>query len=91
MPDMVQEWREIYKTISCPLYKKAAALGLAVCRRVCSATKFAFDGDSPLVKTMKPEDRVAGTHSAALPSDASTSIVKDTSAQPKSIKRILEA
>src|ERR1051325_7796627 len=69
-PDMAQEWREIDKNEIMPAYKKASVPGYAVWQTslfgdsyeytiVMPIAKFEqFDGDSPLVKTVKPEDRV---------------------------------
>ena len=106
-PDMVQEWREIYKNDIVPAYKKAEVPRLTVWSTsmfgdsseytlVMPITKFAqFDGDSPLVKTMKPEDRVrlgdrlskcvSSSRSEGLMNDAGTSIVKDMQALPELI------
>ncbi len=98
-PEMVQEWLDLYKNEIVPAYKKAAIPGFAVWQTalfgdsyeyalVMPIAKFEqFDGDSPLVKTMKPEDRVrlasrltrciASSHSAALMMQADTSVVKE--------------
>ena len=103
-PDMVQEWREIQKNEIVPAYKKANIAAYNVWQTsifgdgyeytlVASIPKFEqFDGDSPLVKTMKPEDRVrlgnrltkciVSSHNSALLMQQDTSIRKDGGAMP---------
>jgi|CZKN01.1.fsa_nt_gi hypothetical protein len=103
-PEMVQEWREIEKSEIMPAYKKANVPAYAVWQTslfgdayeytiVVQIPKFdQFDGDSPLVKTMKPEDRVrlgyrlakcvVSSHSSALLMQADTSIIKEGAAMP---------
>jgi hypothetical protein len=103
-PEMVQEWRDLEKNEIVPAYKKANIPAYAVWQTwlfgdsyeytlVEPIAKFEqFDGDSPLVKTMKPEDRVrlgnrlikciVSSHNSALQMQADTSIVKEGSARP---------
>ncbi|MFY9727876.1 MAG: hypothetical protein WAJ87_20440 [Bryobacteraceae bacterium] len=103
-PEMVQEWREIEKNEIMPAYKKANVPAYAVWQTslfgdayeynvVVPVRKFEqFDGDSPFVKTMKPEDRVrlgyrltkciVSSHSSALLMQADTSVIKDGAAMP---------
>ncbi len=98
-PDMVSEWQEIYKNDIMPAYKKANVPGMGVWATslfgnaneyalVVPITKFEqFDGDSPLVKSMKPEERVrvgnrlskciVSSQSEALLSVADTTIYKE--------------
>jgi hypothetical protein len=103
-PEMVQEWRDIEKNEIMPAYKKANIPAYSVWQTsmfgdsyeytlVMPIAKFEqFDGDSPLVKTMKPEDRVrlgnrltrciVSSHSSALLMQADTSIIKEGSKMP---------
>ncbi len=103
-PEMVQEWREIEKNEIMPAYKKANVPAYDVWQTslfgdayeyniVVTVPKFEqFDGDSPFVKTMKPEDRVrlgyrlakciVSSHSSALLMQAGTSVIKEGAAMP---------
>jgi len=103
-PDMVQEWRALQKNEIMPAYKKANIPAYNVWQTaifgdgyeyitVMPIAKFEqFDGDSPLVKTMKPADRVqignrltkclVSAHYSALLMQADTSIVKDGASMP---------
>ncbi len=103
-PEMVQEWRDIEKNEIMPAYKKANIPAYTVWQTalfgdgyeytlVVPIVKFEqFDGDGPLVRTMKPEDRVrlgsritrciVSSHSSALLMQADTSITKSDSARP---------
>lgn len=103
-PDMVQEWREIQKNDIVPAYKKAKVPGYAVWQTsmfgdsyeyilVTPITKFGqFDGDSPLVASLKPEDRVrignrmtkciVSSHSSGLQLQTSISIAKEGAPTP---------
>jgi hypothetical protein len=98
-PEMVPEWRELEKNEIIPAYKKAGVPGYSVWQTsmfgdayeytlVMPIAKFEqFDGESPLVKAMKPEDRVrlgnrmirciVSQHSSALLSRADISIQKE--------------
>ena len=98
-PDMVQEWRDITKNEIMPAYKKANVAAYAVWQTaifgdsyeytiVMPISKFEqFDGDSPIVKTMKPEDRVrlgnrlnkciVSSHNAGLQMQADISLMKE--------------
>ena len=106
-PEMVQEWRDLEKNDIMPAYKKANIPAYAIWQTamfgdsyeytlVTPIVKFEqFDGDSPLVKTMKPEDRVrlgnrltkciVSSHNSALSMQADTSIMKEGSARPELI------
>ncbi len=106
-PDMVQEWRDIYKNELVPAYKKAEVPAFTVWAGsifgdsyeytlVMPISKFAqFDGDSPVVKTMKPEDRVrlgnrlskciVSSRHQGLISVADTSIQKEGAGMPNLI------
>lgn len=103
-PDMVQDWQAIYKNDIVPAYKKAEIPGLGVWATsmfgnsyeytlVSQIKKFdQFDGESPLTKVVKPEDRVRigerlsrcilSSHTEALLSAADISIVKKDAPTP---------
>lgn len=103
-PDMVQEWRDLEMNQIMPAYKKAGIPVYAVWQTalfgdayeytiVVPIAKFEqFDGDSPIVKTMKPEDRVrlgtkltrcmVSSHGSALLNQADISIVKERAKRP---------
>ena len=103
-PDMVQEWREIQKNDIVPAYKKAKIPAYTVWQTsmfgdsyeyilVAPITKFEqFDGDGPLVVSMKPEDRVrvgnrmtkciVSSHSSGLQMQAGISIRKEGAPMP---------
>jgi len=103
-PDMIQEWRDLEKNEYMPAMKKAGIAAYAVWQTsmfgdayeytiAVPISKFEqFDGDSPLAKTMKPEDRVrlaarmnkcvVSTHSSALQMQADISIVKQDAPRP---------
>ncbi len=106
-PDMVQEWRDLEKNEVMPAYKKAGVAAYAVWQTtmfgdayeyniVTPITKFEqFDSDSPIVKSMKPEDRVrvgaritrclVSAHNTALQTQADISIMKQDAPRPELI------
>jgi hypothetical protein len=106
-PEMVEEWQAIQKNEIVPAYKKAEIPGLSVWATSMFGNSFEytlvapikefeqFDGEGPLVKAMKPEDRVrvldrlnkctVSMHSEAFLSAADISIVKKDAGAPNII------